>query len=782
MSYNHSNIFHFPFGLPQFGKHDIYQYDNIYGPVKDFEDSQYRVCNLYVHPSNTLGTNGPLVNAISCFKGKIFAQYNELDDKINLVLKPFEQSNINFTPVKYIIYRGLDLESFVLSNPGVNSVHLLPEDPSNSELLTLIYSDWDNSGDAPVSVLGLDLRPGNFDDSEFLDKVFEIQNDNFQLPIIPAGLELGVFNTKMDHKWGIEIVLDEFGEYLQMLQVRKEDNIIDVGPLPNPPLPETIDVYSRREKIHRYLDIAAYLNMHYHADLEVRAKIGTDFSVLNGQSLYHVLTGYFETKNTFYIDIRNEHQHSLNYYDNYRAIGDSFAKIKYSLKDVRSKLQLSDPKNYLSSNVFMVDPPEEEYQTHKWPILILDLSNPSFSWDITKKKIYFDFRLPKSPNANDSIFNVGDYIDDDMDDDTVERLLTNTFQVLFSDDVNDSYYRTIRYMFRKLEFPSNNYLPIPTYIKIHFTKDVDIINRLNEDEFNPPPEEKYRVKQLHLLDGIFSPMSIYASWKTDWGTVPAPPPPAAGQYIIRWKFAAGERSFGWMRRKNVHATIMQGVANDAIGEVAFAVISNSEYNLPNDYKRHYPTHRGALQDLHMSGNRFLSESRTFYHAYHKIQDWFFDYSSFAERLFGNDELFQLYTPPAFVFENVDTEFSIPGATNTTTLTLKNPRSGPDDFVGFPTGNLMSIAITYDEKQTLINLISSNGFHTAMPIYYVASDFQVIDNDLDSARPVYRLVLGLRGLKFNAAVTDFEIDTIETSIVLYSYDGMTFMTEDYMFPI
>lgn len=239
---------------------------------------------------------------------------------VNLILRPLRQSKIDFTPVKYFIYRGLRLDDlFELDGSDLR----VQDDPSRSDLIADILdqqaarksaSDDDDIPDVPLSnALGWDHEimsdPDVQPTTDPLDKYFYSSDVEFQFPIARRGRSLGTFHN--GRPFGFEIVLEE-GDFRPTLEfARKPVYEIDLTAVPG----TAADIRSRREEILNFLDPAAYYGMHYDIGVEDGA------ATHRGADLYTNVVAMFHTRNTVYLDIRNENGYSLDYYGNYTSAG-----------------------------------------------------------------------------------------------------------------------------------------------------------------------------------------------------------------------------------------------------------------------------------------------------------------------------------------------------------------------------------------------------------------------------------------------------------------------------
>ncbi len=184
-----------------------------FGPVKNFENSKYRVSSIFSSTNN--------LKAYAVCNGKVFAQL--VNGKINLVLKPTEQP-LNNIPVKYYIYKGID-KDFLIDTANPTKIAI----STKSKLTNIIQTSqnkrnlaYDKNKKNPIgttttpatlSAIGLNLTataapPDRFPDNSLIDEIF-LRVDEDEFPSVSGGDDLGQF---LSSGFGFEIVLDGLGE------------------------------------------------------------------------------------------------------------------------------------------------------------------------------------------------------------------------------------------------------------------------------------------------------------------------------------------------------------------------------------------------------------------------------------------------------------------------------------------------------------------------------------------------------------------------------------------
>ncbi|MBS1914161.1 MAG: hypothetical protein JST22_19390 [Bacteroidetes bacterium] len=246
------------------------------------------------------------ITAYAAVKGTVMVQKISAT-LVNLVLRPTVQSDVAFTPVKYFIYRGLDITKFlnatfdhVAARTGATAY--ITKVYEHADRLATAKSGTPTTASAPESTAigwdGLNSSP-----TDKLDSFFFSDHADYQPVEVDAGTVLGDFDKS---GFGVDIVLEDGSWQYDLAWVRATANQIDVSSYAGD------EQKWRREEAITFVDPAAYYGMHF--DLGVGAPSGA----LTGDHVYNDFVKYFpNTKNAVYLDIRNENNRSLNYYGNY---------------------------------------------------------------------------------------------------------------------------------------------------------------------------------------------------------------------------------------------------------------------------------------------------------------------------------------------------------------------------------------------------------------------------------------------------------------------------------
>ncbi|EAY24167.1 S8 family serine peptidase [Microscilla marina] len=272
--------------------------------------------------------------------GIAFIQEVAGTQKVNLVLKPDEQPIHNGVVVKYFVYRGLRRNAFLASNGS-----LLPANQvSDNELLKRMWqvkNEWNQQEQERKQALsppqthttqglvrediGLATEATNqLPASESIDKVFA--EHTFQ-PIV-EGWSIGEFDVSGD--FGFEVMIDYPGHTHTLAEVRALTHVVQANTLTNSEIAtDTLgefDTLYAREKVLGYIDPAAYYGLFYQNKL--KNHVGDAVVVIQSGDIKTLVIDKFFTKDSLYLDIRNELGSSLNLYTTYKGTGSNYPQIQ----------------------------------------------------------------------------------------------------------------------------------------------------------------------------------------------------------------------------------------------------------------------------------------------------------------------------------------------------------------------------------------------------------------------------------------------------------------------
>jgi hypothetical protein len=316
-----------------------------FGPVIGSSDTQFQVTSI--HRVST----GAGCNAYAVCEGLILVQ-DAGNNLVNLILKPTEQPPFVFPKIKFFIYRGIK------KNTLVSGDEVAPL--TNNDLTKSIWESQQKkntsagtSDNAPAKALGIDIT-GNGP----IDDVFYRENVSYQLQLVKRGWSLGEFDSA---QFGFEIMVEAIGFDPELLLVRTAANIITVDALPaSATQAQEFEYWHDKEAILNYIDPCAFFGGFYfhtlrvkHADGNVSKEKKNEVydEVLKGAHLAGANDGVFFNRNKTYLDIRNEYNHSINYFKNYGTYSNTEIKLGF---DSNSPLAVRN------------------FYANTWPLLILE--------------------------------------------------------------------------------------------------------------------------------------------------------------------------------------------------------------------------------------------------------------------------------------------------------------------------------------------------------------------------------------------------------------------------
>jgi hypothetical protein len=363
-----------------------------FGPVGGNEATQFRVTDLHkaVDPSPAALADQPRAYAIC--EGLLRAQ-EDGNGGLTLILKPTGPPPFEFPSIAYFLYKGIDLRS--LLDGGVLWPLIKLDASADIPLIDQIKKDWiknDLTGDPTRQCLGLHLHPATpitpglnpslYADDKPLDHLIYQGDGRFPARLVSAGDRIGSF---LPTRFGLEIVVSRIGPSARIGYARSRENIVTVdAPPANTTAPNDKAAFLNRharEEILNFIDPCAFWGCFHQSGLSAHG-VGPIRKV-DGSDVYRKLlrgggsAPRFVNHNRAYIDIRDDHGHSMNYF---RATGD---------------------------NVRLALPPVPQgapalYYRHGWPSFFVDpaLLPATAKGDFTPLAI----ALPAAPGARPTIF------------------------------------------------------------------------------------------------------------------------------------------------------------------------------------------------------------------------------------------------------------------------------------------------------------------------------------------------------------------------------------------
>ncbi|MEO1623761.1 MAG: hypothetical protein AAFV25_01295 [Bacteroidota bacterium] len=456
-----------------------------YGPVSGNEANQYRATALFNASAEP--------KAYAVVDGIVMVQRDPANTKVvNLILKPFRQAMLGFTPVRYFIYRGIKLTD-ILKGTSSGDEKLMRNQSGASTFVDMLWQlHTAQNGAVPFESKALGYDPGNQAGNILLDNYFYRSDPDFQLPFVSRGTHLANFlhdDGGNPYDFGFEIVLEEGDFQLDMNYVRKTSHLIDVTGMPSGTNAQKLNLRLKREEVLRYIDPAAFFGMHNSEKgwLMVDDGLGGQ-GKLTGDDIHVKVIKKFHTQNTLYVDVRNENGLSYNFYGKY----DDGTANKFALSMGSTAAGIADQK----------------YETHSWPILLVN--RPSAAVANAYNEVHLRFR--KDYNKKPIL-----YIDHG-------RPLTSVTKGQFIADADlypaGALTNVIGFRYPNRDLGAGNREGTAWLIKLHYG--------LRIDSTNPSPPEVPKTDAY--LDNLFGPLNLDANLK--W----------AGSFDFSW-LTAQDRKF-----------------------------------------------------------------------------------------------------------------------------------------------------------------------------------------------------------------------------------------------
>lgn len=308
---------------------------NAYGPVVDNESTKYRVTSLFAGSANASVVNP---KAYAVMSGNVIIVPSEISGKVNLLLRPNDQSTLSgISKVKYFVYRGL-LKSDFFKDDGT----IVNQDVSNNEIIKDLYTankTLNNSSSTDNFKKVYDLIASLADD-ENLENIWTRKDCYFST--VNQGDFIGLFDGSSSSNYGFEIWLQENGFNPNIKLSKLNENTIDISFLQDG-LKEI-----KKLEILNYIDPSAYFG----------AYILNGYSV-NKDSKSAIFTNFlskFYTKNRVYLDIRNKYGLPIDI----NILDDILTEFRFSTNGEAPSSNVSY-RNYKVGNTVIND----------WPICII---------------------------------------------------------------------------------------------------------------------------------------------------------------------------------------------------------------------------------------------------------------------------------------------------------------------------------------------------------------------------------------------------------------------------
>jgi hypothetical protein len=306
-------------------------------------DTEFRVTSLHSAVAN------PRVFAIC--DGRVAVQRTDQADIISLILKPTDQpgvgNRLNFAPIKYFIYKGVLKDSLI---SGSSVAHQSKNQLTYRAKITqdAINRAMEAATDLPANSLGFSPSSKflSYDvvgtDDESLDKLFyKPENSKFEFLSVTCGDYIGDFDQVL---FGLEIVLDDIRANAPFKLAKQTATKLQAPPATANNPSKLFKRRHQKEAASSFMDPCAFFGSFFQygvkpAQLRYRLSSDTidveeetkdsDLHKAKGEEIYENLLVHFANKNAVYIDIRNELNTSINFFQHY----DNIIKLKIPQAD-----------------------------------------------------------------------------------------------------------------------------------------------------------------------------------------------------------------------------------------------------------------------------------------------------------------------------------------------------------------------------------------------------------------------------------------------------------------
>ena len=400
---------------------------------------------------------------------------------VNLILKPIDQpaeaGGIGLPRIKFFIYRNVLRSSLIVgSNPG----QFVPA--GSIGMVDNIRTGYKASPAEPP--LGNFLTSGSPQDPIEEDFLF------MTLPEIKAGLSIGLFDPA---GFGLEILFDDPGFNPDITFASRNcdaQSLYNVPSGSNTPA-DNFSIRAKKDYVLHFLDPCAFYGSLYFTGVRAKKSDGSDFEV-NGKKRIEgdplsVLLKKFYNHTRAYVDIRNENNHSFNYY---APVNDP-ARDFYSIYET-DQLDL----DFINDDGSNGAPGTGYYGTHGWPPLIVE--NSHFKPANKKEKNIVSVMLPKG-NNNDALLYISAGIRNEGALDAPLKLSKKNGGPAF---VELGPGTATHYGALELVIPNNKAANatslIPTYSRVKY------IRRVAEVKEKTAPADI----EVQFLDNLFAPLAL----------------------------------------------------------------------------------------------------------------------------------------------------------------------------------------------------------------------------------------------------------------------------------
>lgn len=242
--------------------------------------------------------------------------------RINVAIKPILNLGPNRPVVDYYVYRGLSKSNFFITS-GTDTNVIAYQSSSETDLteeMWLAYNQNHGNTTGPIasSTLGFD---SNMNGNITLQSIFN-GNESVQTQPVTKGMYIGDWDNSDDI--GFEVVLMNHDFFPDVDYLKEKSYSINMTGATT-----VAEQKARRERCLAFLDPAALYGLHYYDGVSAKDE-SLNETGFQEDSAYLNLIDLFDSRNRVYIDVRNEHGYSYNFYGNYTD-GTDQIKLGHSL-------------------------------------------------------------------------------------------------------------------------------------------------------------------------------------------------------------------------------------------------------------------------------------------------------------------------------------------------------------------------------------------------------------------------------------------------------------------
>lgn len=404
---------------------------------------------------------------------------------VNLILIPYDQpggkEGLGLPRIKYLVYRNVRKSSLIVS--GSNPEKFVAA--GDIDMVDKIRGSYKFSSSAEVPV-NLFTTWGILQAQVLLEGL-----SIFSLPTMEAGMSIGKFDAT---GFSFEIVLDDLGFSGDQDFFSRDFDSQSLWTIPagSGTAADRFSTRAKKEYVLHFLDPCAfYANSYFSGPVTAKKSDAAVIKVKGAKRAQRndpandisQILAKFNNQDKAYVDLRNENDHSFNYY----SFVDDPNKNFYSIYPDTVDLEFIN-------NADTLPAPLTNYGSSNWPLLIV--KNSDFKSGNTEEKNVLSIKLPKGNNENAVLFVSIGIKNEGALADPLELESGHTFHDLKLQSGATSYDAF------ELVVPNNKpkgtTAIIPTYSRLKYIRRIATV-----DLFEDPADT-----EVQYLDNIFTPLLL----------------------------------------------------------------------------------------------------------------------------------------------------------------------------------------------------------------------------------------------------------------------------------